>query len=265
MPQSNASGALESALARLESSSEAALKASNSLTTSLKSLRAASREGRLRDLRTAIEAARQAIRTLDQEVSNAVGWDFSDDAYLQGEAFTNELIERAETAGLRLLKQDNRLYCYPALIRVLPAERAVLIDKKRERRLRPSVLISVLRDLQKRPPRFKPAEFLEGLSAAYQVAQAQRGRLQVGTVVALIDLYKLLTMLPGQTQEYSLQEFTRDVHLLDQSGQTKTKSGSTADFHASTGTKLRHGTLSIVTQNGNQKPYYGISFTPPSK
>ena len=38
---------------------------------------------------------------------------------------------------------DNRLYCYPALLNVVPSERLVTIDKKRERRVRPTVLVGL--------------------------------------------------------------------------------------------------------------------------
>jgi hypothetical protein len=264
MAEGKGAGALEKALARAELSSQSALKASGALTASLKKLRGAAREGKLKDLRASLETIRQAVRTVDQEVSNAVdSFEFSDEAYL-ADGFTEELIHQAADVGLRLVKQDNRLYCYPALLRVLPTDRVVLIDKVRERRLRPSVLVAILRDLQKRPPRFRPAEFLESLYAAYQVALAQKGRLEVGTVVQLTDLHSLLTMLPGQAQDYSLQEFARDIYLLDESAQTRTKSGRVVDFHASTGTKLARATLSVVTQNGTQKPYYGVSFTGPA-
>ena len=34
------------------------------------------------------------------------------------------------------------------------------------------------------------------------------------------------------------------------------------EFHASTGTKLRRGTLSVITPDGREKHYYAISFTP---
>ena len=35
-----------------------------------------------------------------------------------------------------------------------------------------------------------------------------------GTVIPLIDIWELLTLLPGQAKDYPKQEFTRDVYLL---------------------------------------------------
>jgi hypothetical protein len=258
---------LEKALAKAEADAEVAIKAAANVTSALRRYRNAARQGQLRELRAATEAAKRTLQTLDQEVANvAESWEFDEEAYLQGEGFVDELIAQGNRAGLHISLQDNRLYSYPALIRVLPADRAVLIDKARERRLRPSVLVSLLRDLQKRPPRFKASDFLNSLHDAYQVAiNQQRTRLTKGSPVPLLDLYELLTMLPGSTREYSRQEFARDVYLLDQSGETMTKSGERVEFHASTGTKLRRGTLTIVTQNGQEKRYYAISFTPASR
>src|SRR5437762_14062541 len=94
-----------------------------------------------------------------------------------------------------MFEQDDQLYCYPSLVRVLPAERAVLIDRTRERRLRPSVLMAHLRDLQGRPPKFRPEVFLESLLKAYNVLSARSGR---GGAQRLVDVYDLLTLLPGQ-------------------------------------------------------------------
>jgi hypothetical protein len=258
---------LEDALAQAERDAEAALKAASSVVGALRRYRKAAQQGQLRDLRAATEAAKRTLQTLDQQVANvAESWEFDEEAYLQGEGFVGELIAAGERAGLHISQQDNRLYSYPALIRVLPGDRAVLIDKARERRLRPSVLAGLLRDLQKRPPRFKAADFLNALYEAYQVAIKQAPtRLTDGSSVPLLDLYELFTMLPGQTREYSQQEFARDVYLLDQSGEATTKSGARVEFHASTGTKLRRGTLTIVAQNGQEKRYYAVSFTPPTR
>jgi len=255
---------LEEALAKTEADAEAALKAAENVVKVLRRFRGAARQGTIRDLRAAGEAAKRSIQVLDQEVANvAESWDFEEEAYLQSGAYHQELIEQGRRADLRISPQDGRLFCYPALIRVLPGERAVLIDRARERRLRPSVLVELLKARQKRPPRFRPAEFLNGLHGAYRVASSlQQGRLLGRKVVPLLELYELLTLLPGISREYSRHEFARDVYLLDQSGETRTRTGETLEFHASTGTKSTRGTLSVVTQGGQEKRYWGISFTP---
>jgi hypothetical protein len=80
-------------------------------------------------------------------------------------------------------------------------------------------------------------------------------------VVRLVDIWSVLTMLPGQRAQYSKQEFARDLYLLDQTGITSTaRSPRTLLWSASTGTK-GSGTLVTVSRNGQQQRYWGVSFT----
>ncbi len=255
---------LESALAKAELDAEIAMKAANGLLGALRRYRNAAHQGQLRDLRTSLESAKRAIQLLDQDVANVVdSWQFDEEGYLQSGRYVEELVALAQRDGLRISPQDGRLFCYPAILRVAVADRAVLIDKVRERRIRPSVLVRVLRERQRRPPRFRAADFLNSVHLAYHVAIArQPGRMFPGAAVPLLELHELLTMLPGSAREYSRQEFARDIYLLDQSGETSTRSGERLDFHASTGTKLRRGTLTVITPGGQEKHYYAVSFSP---
>ena len=258
---------LERALARIEAEAETTLKEAAAATAALKRFRAAAHNGNLRDLGTALDTAEQAIATLQKSFAGArQSWDFDEEAYFGSGAFTRELLQEAAHLGLRIYEQDDRLYAYPALVRVLPNNRAVQIDKTRERRVRPSVLAAHLKDLQHRPARFRPDAFLMALFAAYStVVDATAGRRRdelvgQGAVVRLLDIYSLLTLLPGQARDYSRQEFARDVYLLDQSGTRKTRRGHTVTFPSSTGTKVPASVIRVITQDGREKVYYGIAF-----
>lgn len=254
---------IEQAFARAEADADAALKAANGMVATLKRYRNAARQGKVRDLTTAADAAKQSVQTLELAVETlGESWAFDDEQYLESGEFGRELIDQAQAAGLRISELDNRLYCYPALLRVVPGDRAVMIDKTRERRLRPSVLVDLLQSVQKRPPRFRPDAFLGSLHTAYEVAIARKKGRLAGAVVSLGELYELLTMLPGQARDYTRQEFARDVYLLDQSGQTATKEGAQIEFHAGAGARMPKGALSVVTQQGTEKKYHGISFSP---
>jgi hypothetical protein len=251
---------IEAAFARAEAEADAAIKAATAVLSTLKRYRSAARQGKIRDIRVAGEAARQGIDSLDAQVADlAESWSFDDEGYLQNGGYVAELIGRAEREGLRIAELDGRLYCYPSLIRVLPGERALSIDKAKERRLRPSVLVEHLKEIQKRPPRFRPGEFLESLYSAYKVAIKQQNRSD-NAVVPLGELYDLLTMLPGQSREYAKAEFARDIYLLDQSRQTAAKDGAHIEFHTGAGARVPRGALSVVTQHGEEKKYHGISF-----
>jgi hypothetical protein len=74
-------------------------------------------------------------------------------------------------------------------------------------------------------------------------------------------VYELLTLLPGQAREYSGHEFARDIYLLDRSGLTETRDGFVVSFPASTGTKSAGGRITAITENGQERRYWGIAFT----
>jgi hypothetical protein len=254
---------LEVALASAEREAETVLKAAAKVTSALKAMQKAAREGDLRKLRAAPEAIRRQMITLDQEVARVEkSWDFDEESYLRNGGFVQELLQVAAARGLALTEQDDRLYSYPVLISVAPGDRAVKIDRKAERRIRPSFLINLLQERQRRPARFKAADFLESLRFAYQIAvERKSAERRYGSVVPLREIYELFTVMPGQTREYALPEFTRDVYLVDQSGVNTTRNGSAMELHAGTGTKSERGVLSIVTQEGSEKRYFGISFS----
>jgi hypothetical protein len=122
------------------------------------------------------------------------------------------------------------------------------------------VLVAALKRAQERGPRFKAETFLDSLRAAYELVVASEGK-RADAVVRLVDIWAVLTMLPGQRAQYSKQEFARDLYLLDQTGITSTaRSPRTLLWSASTGTK-GSGTLVTVARNGQQQRYWGVSFT----
>jgi hypothetical protein len=82
-----------------------------------------------------------------------------------------------------------------------------------------------------------------------------------GTVIPLLEIYELFTLLPNQAKDYSKQGFARDIYLLDRSGVTTTRKGGRVSFPASTGTKTSSRTLSVINERGEEKLYFGISFT----
>ncbi len=262
----SAEASLEQALARTESDAEQALKAAEGLVRSLRKLRAAARTGNLRDLHATMEGGEKALAGLRQQFANTKeGWRFDEQGYFEGEGFVREVLDTGNRLGLRIVDRDDRLYCYPSLLRVSASDRSVYIDKKREAKVRPTVLVAHLKELQRKPPRFRPEGFLASLYAAYTKVVASQPKLLLpyGPVVPLVDLYELLTLLPGQTREYSRQEFARDIYLLHSSDVDTTKNGARVSFPISRGVAGK--TLSVVDQSGEEKRYYGIAFLPAAK
>lgn len=264
MSENDSPQRLEAALQHTETDAEASLKAAAAVTGALKHFRSVIHDGNLREVKTALAAVEEALGALQQQVTAIrAGWNFDAASYFASGAYTRELLEAAERRQLPIFEQDDRLYCYPSLVRVLPVERALLIDRRRERRLRPSIVVEHLRTLHERPPRFKPADFLTTLFNAYRVLVQRHGSgaLERGPVERLAQVYELLTLLPGQSREYSRQEFARDLYLLDRSGLTRTRDSFVVSFPASTGTKSASGVITAITEAGQERQYWGIAFT----
>ena len=251
-------GPLERALGEMERQADTALRTADRLVAGLKSLKSAARQGEVRKLRAANDAIKASFGTLDQHVANvADAWQFDEESYLR-EGYVSELLAEARRQGVDLSLQDERLYTYPLLIGVEPARRAVTIDRKIERRIRPSTLVGIIRQRKEQPARFRPETFLRTLYAAYDQL-TRNGR--EGTVVPLTEIYNLLTLMPSVRRDYALGEFARDVYLLDDSGVSVAPNGAMLSFHASTGTRSGRRVLHIVTKEGAEKRYYGISFS----
>lgn len=252
---------VEQTLAATERAVDGALKAAAAATRELRKARSGAKNGQVRDLRRALQAAETAAATLAEEARAArAGFDLDEQEYLASGGYTKELLAAATAAGLAMYEEDERLLCYPSLVRVLPGDAAVEIDRKRERRLRPSVLVGLLAAAQGRAPRFKPEPFLDSLRGAYELVVARAGK-KPDAVVRLVDVWSVLTLLPGQSRDYTKQEFARDLYLLDQSGVTRTaRSPRELRWSASTGTKGT-GVLTTVARSGQQQRYWGVSFT----
>lgn len=165
-----------------------------------------------------------------------------------------------------MFDQDGRLIAYPSVVRVMPGEKAVQVNRRRMSTIRPSKVVGVLEDLQKKPPRFIPQRFLESLYQAYlalsQSDTADRLKLgEVGQVVRLDRIYSLFTGLPGANLEYSQLDFARDLYNLQARDVREVRSRARVSFPAATGTRSSRGTISFVGPNGNTVLYYGIQFT----
>jgi hypothetical protein len=253
-------GTWEAELAATEARAESALRSVAGLARELKKARAAAAVGTARELRRALEGAESlAAQLADTVRAVREGYDVDESAHLTSGDYTKELLAAAVDAGLALYEEDDRLLCYPSLVRLLPGEVAVEIDKRRDRRLRPSVLVATLAAAQRRGPRFLAEPFLDSLRAGYDLVIARDHR-QPDAVARLVDVHEVLTLLPGQARDYSRQEFARDLYSLDQSGVMSTgKDRRRLRWAASTGTR-GSGVLTTVARGGQQRRYWGIAF-----
>lgn len=250
---------LEQSLSTLERDADTVVRGLAAALKEAKKAKAAAASGALRELRQALDGTAQladeAVRSA-REVRR--GWTFDEQAHFASGSYTKEVLALAAEERVQAFESDDRILCYPAIVQVVATDTSVVIDKKKNRKVRPSVLVQALKELQSKPPTFKAEAFLSCLATGYDLVVAKK-RANHEAIVKLVEVYAVLTVLPGSAREYTRQEFARDLYLLDQSGVTRTKDGRVLRLPASALTR-GSGVLTTVTRKGQEKVYAGLSF-----
>ena len=154
---------------------------------------------------------------------------------------------------------------YPVAIRLDARAQGVRIGRKLERRIRPSFVAAQLKALQQRPERFNARQFLDRLFALYESkARAEDPawrptRPGQGPLVALAELYDLLTVLPAAAADYPQEEFVTDLLRLDRQPDATDSRGHRFELGGSTGRKGGKR-LTLFDETGEQHDYYAIRF-----
>jgi hypothetical protein len=231
-----------------------------------KGLRAA-REGSVVALPDTIAQARGLAEDTAALLDGAAGLPVPDiAAAFRDGSFAAELKTQAEAQAVRLVERDGRISAFPAIVRLEPRAQSVRFGRKLERRVRPSFLAGLLRAAQLRPDRFQARAFLDRLLIAYRplAAAIEPARHAhpgaTGPLVALLDLYAALTILPVAAADYPVEEFAADLLRLDRAPDTTTADGHRFAFAAGTGTKGRKR-LTVFDEQGGQHEYFAIRFT----
>lgn len=260
----------EQGFAEVERAADSVLRASLDQVKQARQLKKAAQEGNIAAIRRLSERVALGADTVRQAAANAVqAWPFPEESereYLQ-ESYLGELQAAAKAGGLSAFERDGRLIAHPSIVRVAAGDRAVAVNRKQSASIRPTRVVEGLQRLQKSPPRFSPQQFLESLHMVYGRLTRDRtigDRLPInspGLVVRLAEMYEVMTALPGYKRDYSQLDFARDLHRLETSGVTQTRSGERVSFPASTGTRALGGLISFIDADGQSIPYYGITFT----
>lgn len=250
----------EQGFAEVEQAASAAGKVVGVLAGAVRQLARASSEGDISKMRKASERLATTLESARQDVLKArSAWPFSPDEeelYLR-ESYVTEVIDRAKAENLHIQQRDEGLLAFPSILRILPSERAVRINRKKVPAIRPSHLVKTLKAIQSRKPKATAEHLLEVFHRAYRLVVGN----EYGKTVTLVSIYDALTLLPGSTAIYDQTDFVRDLFLLDRSGVTRTKSGATCSLPASTGTKKAKSAYSFIAPDGETKSYYGIRFS----
>jgi hypothetical protein len=225
-----------------------------------RALTRAAAEGDIGRLRRAGQKLSEEADAARREAANAcAAWTLdaeTEERYLR-EEYAEELLRSAEETGLKMQQHDGAILSYPLIIRILPSQRAIALNRRKVAGLRPSKLAARLKAIQSRAPRGNPQTFLETLFAAYKlIAQGDRS----GAAVSLEEIFRVLTLSPGS--DYSKEDFGRDLLTLDRSGIATTRSGARVSL---TGARDPRHTFVCATPEGEVVRFHGIKFTEDSQ
>lgn len=250
---------LEDELARLEAQVEDAQRAVKQLSAALARLRSASQSGNVVEVERGLAAiAQRGSEAAASAESLARAWTFDTRGYLAN-GFVEELLRAAGAAGLELIERDGRLSLFPVLLKIESGSLSLRIGKKLERRIRPAVLVRLLAAVQRKPQRLNEQRFLDLLYRAYLCLCGREWRgVGRGPVVELGDLHSVLTLLPSS--DYGVDEFARDLLLLDRHPELRTKDGARPEFLKGTRTKGRGQRIYVYDEHGAEQLYVDIRF-----
>ncbi len=254
----------EQAFADTEKAASSTVKSASDVAKLARGLEKAAKTGNINALKRARAELNAALSVLAQEVANATqAWPYQPDdeeTYVK-EHFAEELRKVAAAQGLEIHRRDEQLIAHPSIVRVLPAARAVRIDRKQVSTIRPSHLTGLLQANQRKPARFNGRRFLEAVHKAYRMllgSQEPLRRLEAGRLppVPLANIYEALTLMPGLEQEYSRTEFAQALYRLDVDGPHETRSGAQLNFHSG-----RQSAIAFVAPDGHIITYHSIAFS----
>ena len=253
----------EQAFDDAERAADAALEAAQALVSETKKLQKAARIGHVAGIRRSQSALHAALADLGRTVAKAAeAWPFGEDdeeRYLES-SYAGELCSTALESGLKIHERDGRLISHPSIVRILPGDCAVRIDRKKVSAVRPSHLARLLLENQKKRISYNSDRFLEALYKVYAELVREEPRREAaqgqGPMVKLARIYDLFVVRPGSKREYDKTAFARDLYMLQAHGPQRTKTGARVSFHGT-----RSASFTFVGPDGQVVDYYGIRFT----
>lgn len=258
--------AFESQIATLDQRLAETEKHAKSLLGRVRALRTKTNVGEFAQLEGLFEPVPRQIEQMEASVRAARdAFTYNGAQALTDGSYLAELRAEAAAHDLVLTERDGRLTAFPLLLKLDAKAVGIRIGRKLEKRLRPAVIVGLLRKAQA-TSRFEATRFLQQLFDAYSYLApvAQPGwhadHAGTGPVVALNDIHALLTVLPAAAADYPREEFACNLLRLDRAPDTLTSTGHQFGLPASTGSKGRNR-LTVYDETGVERVFVGIQFS----
>ncbi len=252
---------LEEALAEHERRIDSALRQSAQLTSTVKAWKNATAEGKLADRQKLADRALELSSSVIDPVRFAAdSWSFDAREYLTSEAWRQEIMEGARTAGHRLFVEGEALLSSPVMVRSDPNRLSLLIGKTRWGKLRPNLVVEELQKIRAKGQRQKNVqESLDALFAAAKFLDKHPG--PTGSVKAKIrDIYDLYSLTPGWKKDNPESSFAQDLYALHRSDLRVTRGDMRYEFEFPTGQPKPRDLFEVIDESGRPIRYYMIHF-----
>lgn len=248
---------LEGALQQHEESVDTLLKAANRYVGAVKAWKRACQSGHLGNLQKAAAQAAEMSGGLPGATSETrAGWDFDARAYLEGDAWRDELQATAsERYGLRTLPDGDTLISSPVTVRAVPSRGVLQIGKMSWPNLRPKVAAAELRRLRDRTAAANSQEFVESLFNASQYLGGKDN-----PSAKLRDIYDLFCLTPGYRKENPPAAFGQQVYALHRSDIRTTRGGRKFEIEYPSGNVRDRDVFTVIAEDGRPIRYYSIWF-----
>ena len=248
---------LDEALTAQEKQVDELLKAANKYTGTLKAWKKACQVGHVGNLQKAGTLADELAATLAAPASEAHNaWDFDVRAYLESDAWWQELQAVAAERGLRILDENDTVVSSPVVIRAMPGRGALAIGKVSWPRLRPQVVVAELKRLRDRASSSNSQEFVESLFAAVNRLHTGEGTLYA----RFKDIYELFSITPGWKKENPPAAFGQAIYALHRSETRMTRAGRKFEMDYPSGNAKDKDAFIVISEDGRPIKYYGIHF-----
>ena len=181
------------------------------------------------------------------------------EAAFRNEKYFKEIADLAAASSIAGVRStEGRLFSYPYVIERKKSGTALSIGARTTKNIRPSAVLRALADARKRGSRFDPQTLLDAVETIYDVKR----RSQATDLVAIDEVYRILTAMPGSEKEYPFLDFLANLDEIKRSGVLTGKTRRSVDLPAPSTTGKGGKAFRIIREDGREQLYHMLRFVP---
>lgn len=247
---------LEESLQQHEDAVDGLLKSIKKYHSAVNGWKTACKSGHIGNIQKASALADELSQTLPRDTRDVKDtWDFDVRAYLESDAWIDELQVAASGNALRTIQDNDTLISSPVTVRSQPSRGTLLLGKVNWATIRPHIVADELKRLRDKTLAANSQKFLESL---YGAGVYLTGKKEM--FVKFRDIYDLFCLAPDYKKDNSEAAFAQKIYALHRSGLDMTRAGRRFAFELPSGSFKERDIFTVIAEDGHLIRYYGISF-----